>query len=127
MPEQNNLKKLSDFEDKSLLIVDDDNPFRERLGRAMEKKGFEVIQAESVKKGIQSVKEKKPAFAVVDLRLADGNGLEVVKQIQNSNSTSRIIMLTGYGNIPTAVAAIKEGAIDYLAKPADADDVEKAL
>ena len=78
MPEQNNLKKLSDFEDKSLLIVDDDNPFRERLGRAMEKKGFEVIQAESVKKGIQSVKEKKPAFAVVDLRLADGNGLEVV-------------------------------------------------
>jgi len=127
MSEQNNLKKLSDFEDKSLLIVDDDNPFRERLGRAMEKKGFEVIQAESVKKGIQSVKEKKPAFAVVDLRLADGNGLEVVKQIQNSNSTSRIIMLTGYGNIPTAVAAIKEGAIDYLAKPADADDVEKAL
>ena len=127
MPEQNNLKKLSDFEDKSLLIVDNDNPFRERLGRAMEKKGFEVIQAESVKKGIQSVKEKKPAFAVVDLRLADGNGLEVVKQIQNSNSTSRIIMLTGYGNIPTAVAAIKEGAIDYLAKPADADDVEKAL
>ena len=127
MSEQNNLKKLSDFEDKSLLIVDDDNPFRERLGRAMEKKGFEVIQAESVQKGIQCVKEKKPAFAVVDLRLADGNGLEVVKQIQNSNSTSRIIMLTGYGNIPTAVAAIKEGAIDYLAKPADADDVEKAL
>ena len=127
MPEQNNLKKLSDFEDKSLLIVDDDNPFRERLGRAMEKKGFEVIQAESVQKGIQSVKDKKPAFAVVDLRLADGNGLEVVKQIQNSNSTSRIVMLTGYGNIPTAVAAIKEGAIDYLAKPADADDVEKAL
>ena len=127
MSEQNNLKKLSDFEDKSLLIVDDDNPFRERLGRAMEKKGFEVIQAESVQKGIQSVKDKKPAFAVVDLRLADGNGLEVVKQIQNSNSTSRIIMLTGYGNIPTAVAAIKEGAIDYLAKPADADDVEKAL
>ena len=127
MSEQNNLKKLSDFDNKSLLIVDDDNPFRERLGRAMEKKGFEVIQAESVQKGIQSVKEKKPAFAVVDLRLADGNGLEVVKQIQNSNSKSRIIMLTGYGNIPTAVAAIKEGAIDYLAKPADADDVEKAL
>jgi len=121
------LKKLSNFEDKSLLLVDDDNPFRERLARAMEKKGFEVIQAESVQKGIDSVKTKKPAFAVVDLRLGDGNGLEVVKQIQNSNSTSRIVMLTGYGNISTAVAAIKEGAIDYLAKPADADDVEKAL
>ena len=127
MQESSNLKKISDFDNKSLLIVDDDNPFRERLARAMEKKGFEVFQAESVKKGVQSVKEKKPGFAVVDLRLTDGNGLEVVKQIQNSNSTSRIIMLTGYGNIPTAVAAVKEGAIDYLAKPADADDVEKAL
>jgi len=127
MPEQVLLKKLSDFEDKSLLIVDDDNPFRERLARAMEKKGFNVTQAEGVKKGINSVKLKNPAFAVVDLRLSDGNGLEVVKEIQNANGKSRIIMLTGYGNIPTAVAAIKEGAIDYLSKPADADDVEKAL
>ena len=127
MTELDNLKKLSDFDNKSLLIVDDDNPFRERLARAMEKKGFKVFQAEGVQKGIESVKITKPAFAVVDLRLADGNGLDVVKQVQVSNSTSRIIMLTGYGNIPTAVAAIKEGAIDYLAKPADADDVEKAL
>jgi len=127
MAEVANQKKLSEFNDKSLLIVDDDNPFRERLARAMEKKGFEVSQAESVKKGIEVVKTKKPTFAVVDLRLNDGNGLEVVKVIQNSNSNSRIIMLTGYGNISTAVAAIKQGAIDYLAKPADADDVEKAL
>ena len=127
MVEQDLLTKLSNFEDKSLLIVDDDNPFRERLARAMEKKGFVATQAESVKKGIDCVKLKKPAFAVVDLRLGDGNGLEVVKEIQNLNGKSRIIMLTGYGNIPTAVAAIKEGAIDYLSKPADADDVEKAL
>ena len=127
MEELDTVKKLTDFTDKSLLIVDDDNPFRERLARAMEKKGFIVTQAEGVKKGIDSVKLKKPAFAVVDLRLNDGNGLEVVKEIQNSNVESRIIMLTGYGNISTAVAAIKEGAIDYLAKPADADDVEKAL
>ena len=127
MSEAITTKKISDFDDKSLLIVDDDNPFRERLARAMEKKGFSVTQAESVKKGINLVKTKKPAFAVVDLRLGDGNGLEVVKEIQLSNSKSRIIMLTGYGNIPTAVAAIKEGAIDYLAKPADAEDVEKAL
>ena len=124
LPEQ---LKLADFADKSLLILDDDDPLRGRLARAMEKKGFEVIQAESVKKGVESVKSKKPGFAVVDLRLADGNGLEVVKEIQTSNPQSRIIMLTGYGNIPTAVAAIKEGAIDYLAKPADAEDVEKAL
>ena len=121
------LRNLADFENKTLLIVDDDNPFRERLARAMQKKGFEVIQAEGVQKGIDSVKLKKLGFAVVDLRLNDGNGLEVVKEIQSKNVSSRIIMLTGYGNIPTAVAAIKEGAIDYLAKPADADDVEKAL
>jgi|TARA_B100000131_G_scaffold78236_1_gene74821 two-component system response regulator RegA len=127
MKEVENLKKISDFRDNSLLIVDDDNPFRERLSRAMEKKGFQVSQAESVKIGIESVRSKKPAFAVVDLRLNDGNGIQVVKEIQINNPESRIVMLTGYGNIPTAVAAIKEGAIDYLAKPADADDVEKAL
>ena len=127
MKNEGTLQNLSDFGNKSLLIVDDDDPFRERLSRAMETKGFKVLQAESVKKGIDTVKQKKPGFAVVDLRLNDGNGLEVVKEIQNSNASSRIIMLTGYGNIPTAVAAIKEGAIDYLAKPADAEDVEKAL
>ena len=127
MTEVANQKKLSEFDDKSLLIVDDDNPFRERLARAMEKKGFQVSQAESVKKGVESVSKQKFAFAVVDLRLGDGNGLEIVKEIQKSNSNSRVVMLTGYGNIPTAVAAIKQGAIDYLAKPADADDVERAL
>ena len=88
------LQNLSDFENKSLLIVDDDNPFRERLARAMEKKGFEVFQAESVQKGIESVKSKKPGFAVVDLRLNDGNGLEVVKEIQSNNSSSRIITVS---------------------------------
>ena len=122
-----NIKNINEFEDKSLLIVDDDNPFRERLARAMEKKGFQVSQAEGVKKGIELVKKKIPAFAVIDLRLNDGNGLEVVKEIQNLDSKSRVVMLTGYGNISTAVAAIKQGAIDYLAKPADADDVERAL
>ena len=121
------MKKITDFSNKNLLLVDDDNPFRERLARAMEKKGFKVFQAEGAKKGIQLVREKKPAFVVVDLRLGDGNGLEVVKEIHNLNSKSRVVMLTGYGNIPTAVAAIKEGAIDYLAKPADAEDVERAL
>ena len=127
MSEVENIKKISEFKDKSLLIVDDDNTFRERLARAMEKKGFLVSQAEGVKAGIHSVKLKTPSFAVIDLRLNDGNGLEVVKEIQNSNSKSRVVMLTGYGNIPTAVAAIKQGAIDYLSKPADADDVERAL
>ena len=127
MPNSDNYKKNAEIPDKSLLIVDDDNPFRDRLARSMEKKGFQVSQAESVKKGIEIVRSGKQSFAVVDLRLGDGSGLEVVKEIQKSNSKSRIVMLTGYGNIPTAVAAIKEGAIDYLAKPADADDIERAL
>ena len=127
MSGRENIKNISEFKNKSLLVVDDDNPFRDRLARAMEKKGFQVSQAESVKKGVESVSKQKFAFAVVDLRLGDGNGLEIVKEIQKSNSNSRVVMLTGYGNIPTAVAAIKQGAIDYLAKPADADDVERAL
>tara|TARA_B100001105_G_scaffold13301_1_gene9764 strand:+ start:298 stop:861 length:564 start_codon:yes stop_codon:yes gene_type:complete len=127
MPVRENTKNISEFKNKSLLVVDDDNPFRDRLARAMEKKGFQVSQAESVKKGVESALKQKFAFAVVDLRLGDGNGLEIVKEIQKSNSNSRVVMLTGYGNIPTAVAAIKQGAIDYLAKPADADDVERAL
>jgi len=122
-----NIQKISDFVDKSLLIVDDDNPLRDRLARAMEKKGFQVTQAESVKTGISMAQSSPPAFAVVDLRLGDGSGLEVVKEIQKQKKESKIIIMTGYGNIPTAVAAVKAGAIDYIPKPADADDVESAL
>ncbi len=121
------IQKITDFADKSLLIVDDDNPLRDRLARAMEKKGFEVIQAESVAEGIKHAKNTPSAFAVIDLRLNDGNGLEVIKEIRKNRKDSRVVMLTGYGNIPTAVAAVKAGAIDYIPKPADADDVENAL
>ena len=125
--EKNNLQKIANLADKSLLIVDDDNPLRDRLSRAMEKKGFVVSQAQSVKEGINSSKNSPPAFAVVDLRLGDGSGLEVVKEIRRLKKDSKIVMLTGYGNIPTAVAAVKAGAIDYIPKPASADDVENAL
>ena len=119
--------KLTDFADKSLLIVDDDDPFRNRLGRAMESKGFAVVLAKSVEEGIISAKKSPPAFAVVDLRLLDGNGLDVIEEIHKIKPESRVVMLTGYGNLPTAVSAVKAGAIDYLAKPADAEDVEAAL
>ena len=125
--EKINTQKITDFADKTLLIVDDDNPLRDRLARAMEKKGFQVNQAESVQKGISQAKNTPPAFAVIDLRLGDGNGLEVVKEIRKLKKDSRVVMLTGYGNIPTAVEAVKAGAIDYIPKPADADDVENAL
>ncbi len=119
--------KIDDFADKSTLIVDDDNPFRDRLARALDKKGFQTIQASSVKEANERLKSSVPKFAVVDLRLNDGNGLDVVEKIRKSKPDSRIVMLTGYGNIPTAVSAVKAGAIDYLSKPADAEDVESAL
>ena len=118
---------LADFEDKSLIIVDDDDPFRSRLSRAMEKKGFSVKEAKTVEKALEVIKSFPPSFAVVDLRLETGNGLDVVKELSKVKKDSRIVMLTGYGNLPTAVAAVKAGAIDYMAKPVDADDVEAAL
>ena len=118
---------LTDFQDKSLLILDDDDPLRGRLSRAMEKKGFAVREAKSVSEGLEIVRKSPPNFAVVDLRLEDGNGLDVIKELSKKKSDCRIVMLTGYGNLPTAVAAVKAGAIDYIAKPVDADDVESAL
>ena len=118
---------IEDFADKTLLIVDDDDPFRNRLGRAMELKGFKVSLAKSVEEGLISARKSPPGFAVVDLRLLDGNGLDVIEEIHKLKPDSRVVMLTGYGNLPTAVSAVKAGAIDYLAKPADAEDVEAAL
>ncbi len=114
-------------EDHTLLILDDDKPFRERLGRAMESRGFDVTLCETVREGIAVAREKPPAFAVVDLKLEDGNGLDVVEALHDKRPSSRVVVLTGFGNIATAVAAVKFGALDYLPKPADADDVMNAL
>ncbi|MFK3691810.1 ActR/PrrA/RegA family redox response regulator transcription factor [Agrobacterium tumefaciens] len=113
--------------DRSLLIVDDDGPFLRRLARAMETRGFVVETAETVSEGITRSKAAPPKYAVVDLRLTDGNGLEVIEAIRQSRDDTQIVVLTGYGNIATAVTAVKLGALDYLAKPADADDVFNAL
>jgi two-component system response regulator RegA len=113
--------------DRTLLIVDDDAPLCQRLARAMERRGFLVETAESVSAGAAAATDRPPAFAVVDLRLADGSGLDIVKVLRKARPNARIIMLTGYGNIATAVAAVKAGAVDYLPKPADADAVERAL
>ena len=113
--------------DPSLLLVDDDEPFLRRLARAMEKRGFSVEMAGSIAAGKAIATVRPPQYAVVDLRLEDGNGLEVVEVIRSKRPESRIIILTGYGAITTAVAAVKIGAVDYLAKPADANDVTAAL
>ena len=112
---------------KTLLLVDDDKPFLTRLGKAMEARGFEVRLADTVTEGIAEVKKQPPHFAVVDLRLSDGNGLDVVAALHSAKPDARVVVLTGYGNIATAVTAVKLGAIDYLAKPADADAVYGAL
>lgn len=114
-------------QDKSLLLVDDDEPFLKRLVKAMEKRGFEVEMAGSVAAGRAIATARPPAYAVVDLRLEDGNGLDVVEVIRNRRPDARVIVLTGYGAIATAVAAVKIGAVDYLSKPADADDITNAL
>ena len=113
--------------DRSLLIVEDDKPFLVRLARAMEGRGFAVTTAETVADGLTHLETTSPAFAVVDMRLEDGNGLDVVSALKKRRPESRAIILTGYGNIATAVNAVKLGAVDYLAKPVDADDVVAAL
>src|SRR5215813_11671432 len=113
--------------DNTLLIVDDDRAFLARLARAMETRGFLVEAAASVEDGLSSLRRRPPAFAVVDMRLDDGNGIDVIAALKEVRPEARAVVLTGYGNIATAVTAVKLGAVDYLAKPADADDVINAL
>jgi two-component system response regulator RegA len=113
--------------DRTLLLVDDDAPFVNRLARAMEKRGFLPQTAESVAAGRALARSCPPAYAVVDLRLEDGNGLDVVEVLHEIRPDCRVVVLTGYGAIATAVAAVKIGAIDYLSKPADANDITNAL
>ena len=110
-----------------LVLVDDDAPFRRSLQRAMERRNFQVFAADSLKAGLHLAQTVKPDYAVIDLRLEDGSGIELVKRLRELYPKVRVVILTGYGNIATAVAAVKAGAVDYLAKPADADDVINAL
>jgi two-component system response regulator RegA len=124
-----NMSTIDDLlaSDRSLLLVDDDKAFLTRLERAMEKRGFAVRIADTVAAGIGAIQAHPPAYAVVDLRLEDGNGLDVVDALHKKRPDARVVVLTGYGNIATAVTAVKLGAVDYLSKPADADDVIAAL
>ena len=113
--------------ERTLLIVEDDRSFLQRLAKALEQRGFTVATAESVADGLLQVESAAPAFAIVDMRLGDGNGLDVISALKRRRPEARGIILTGYGNIATAVNAVKLGAVDYLAKPVDADDVVAAL
>jgi two-component system response regulator RegA len=118
---------VASLPDKSLLLLDDDAPLRTRLGRALEQRGFEPTLVGSVSEALTAVRSSAPAYAVLDMRLDDGSGLKVVEAVRDARPDAKIIMLTGYGNIATAVQAVKAGAVDYLSKPADADDVVRAL
>jgi two-component system response regulator RegA len=113
--------------DNSLLIVDDDRAFATRLARAMESRGFSVQVAETTEEGVAAIEGKAPAYAVIDMRLGDGSGLDVITRLKERRPDARAVILTGYGNIATAVTAVKLGAYDYLAKPADADEIYAAL
>lgn len=130
MTDANTASEATDAEapfEMSLLIVDDDRPFLTRLSRAMEGRGFRVTSAETVADGLAAIRRSAPAFVITDMRLTDGNGLDVISELKALRPDARGIVLTGYGNIATAVTAVKLGAFDYLAKPADADEIYNAL
>jgi two-component system response regulator RegA len=112
---------------RKLLLVDDDAPLRRSMARALERRGFQVLPAEGVAEARALAREHRPEFAVLDMRLTEGSGLDLVRTLRELRPETRIVIVTGYGNIATAVAAIKAGAVDYLAKPVDADDVANAL
>ena len=112
---------------RKLLILDDDNALRRMLVRAMEQREFTVMAAAGVKEALSLIQQQLPDYAVLDLKLEDGNGLDVVRHLQSVNPACRIIILTGFGNIATAVAAVKAGALDYLPKPANPDEIVRAL
>lgn len=118
---------VAELQDKSLLLLDDDSALLTRLGQALSSRGFTVTLTDNVADATAYARKKAPAFAVLDLRLLDGSGLSVVEALRNVRPDSKIVMLTGYGNIATAVAAVKAGAVDYLSKPADADEIVSAL
>lgn len=121
------VEKIDLGADPTLLILDDDEPFTRTLSRAMERRGFTVKTLLNVQAGLSHVEKNPPAYAIIDLRLGDGNGLDVVEKIRKNRPDSSIVVLTGYGAIATAVAAVKIGAVDYLTKPADAKDITAAL
>jgi len=118
---------LSPAEPGSVLIVDDDKAFAERLGRAMAARGFTPILAFGLADAIEAINGDPPKYAVIDLKLVDGGGLDVMKALKERRPDARAIILTGYGAIASAVVAVKLGAFDYLAKPANADEIVAAL
>jgi two-component system, response regulator RegA len=113
--------------DPTLLLVDDDTAFRTRLALTLERRGFKVTATASLAEARTALAQTATAFAVLDMKLGDGSGLDLVPDLRAKRADMRIIILTGFGNLATAVAAIKTGAVDYLAKPAEPEDIIRAL
>ncbi len=113
--------------DTTLLVVENDDVFREQLSKVMANRGFDPIPVASVPEAARAIEARQPAFAIIDLHLDEGSGLEVIELLRKQRKMARALVLTGYGNTPTAVAAVKLGAVDYLAKPADGDEIVDAL
>ena len=119
---------MSETSDRiSLLLVEDDRVLRERLARALRERGYDVLTAADLDEALSAARAEPPELAVVDLKLPGGSGLELVRQLRALEPTTRILVLTGYGSIATAVEAMKLGATHYLAKPADADEILAGL
>ncbi|MEC7381040.1 MAG: ActR/PrrA/RegA family redox response regulator transcription factor [Pseudomonadota bacterium] len=112
---------------KKLLIVDDDQVWLNQLSRAMTRRGLLVFEAQSVEEALNILVKEKFDYGVIDLRLDDGDGLEIISELRKLNPKSKSIILTGFGNIANAVSAIKLGAVDYLAKPANIEDIISSL
>jgi len=110
-----------------LLLVDDDEAFLQVLGRALERRGFEVISATNAAAASELAAAHRPPYAVVDLKLGQDSGLDVIATLREAVPGIVIVVLTGYASISTAVAAVKRGAANYLAKPVKAEDVVRAL
>lgn len=111
----------------SMLLVDDDAVFRERLARALRERGYEVRAAASYREALRLAQEESPEYALLDLRMPDGSGLDLLRALLALDPATRVVVLTGYGSIATAVEAIRLGAVHYLPKPADADDILRAF
>lgn len=111
----------------TLLLVDDDEIFRERLGRALRRRGYEVREAEDYDAALVLAHEDSPEYAVIDLRMPGRSGLELLRDLKALDSTTRVVMLTGYGSIATAVEAVRLGADNYVSKPAGANDIVAAF
>lgn len=121
------MNTTNDQDKPTLLLVDDDEAFRRVLARAMERRGYAVSTAADVSEALAAAQQHPPEYAVVDLKMPGESGLVLIERLMELDPNTRIVMLTGYASIATAIEAIKLGATHYLAKPVDADEVVAAL